>query len=91
MQASARQAGVFIATKDVQGVNPGDIYFLAGRAKYAMHTGIVMRVNGRNFEGLEGNVSNRISLTTRSLDTSRFEGVARLREGAARRPEPVGE
>ena len=42
--------------------------------------GVVRTVDGRTFQGLEGNLGNRISLVPRSIDTPRLEGFARVED-----------
>ena len=79
MMESAMKSGIWLAGTEVT-PQPGDIYFIARENNaFGMQTGVVREVNGREFEGLEGNLQDRISLVPRSLDTPRLQGFARLR------------
>jgi hypothetical protein len=80
MMDAAKRSGIWIsATKETRPAL-GDIYFISRPTGFGMQTGVVHRVDGTKFEGIEGNLGNRISLVPHSLDTPRLEGFARLRD-----------
>jgi hypothetical protein len=84
MVTSARQNGVWIANDGKTLPQPGDIYFIARRrttgAFPLMQSGIVWRVFGKDFEGIEGNLNNRLLVKPRTSADPQLEGFARLQD-----------
>jgi hypothetical protein len=80
MMEAAQRSGIWMAAGADSRPAPGDIYFIARATGSSMHTGVIRRVDGTSFEGLEGNLGDRISLVPRSLATPGLAGFARLRD-----------
>ena len=78
MMSAAQKSGIWLPKSEQTILKPGDVYFLSRQR--GMHIGIVRSTQGDEFEGIEGNSGDRISLVRRSTAAASLAGFARLRD-----------